>query len=58
MEIELAKLRPNPDQPRKTLNEEGLEDLARSIEEQGLLQPITVKEQGDSTYMVVAGERR
>jgi ParB family transcriptional regulator, chromosome partitioning protein len=58
MEIELVKLRPNPDQPRKIINEEGLEDLARSIEEQGLLQPITVKEQGDSTYMVVAGERR
>src|SRR3954451_8845585 len=58
MEIELTKLRPNPDQPRKTINEEGLEDLARSIEEQGLLQPITVKEQGDGTYMVVAGERR
>jgi ParB family chromosome partitioning protein len=58
MEIELTKLRPNPNQPRKTISEEGLEDLARSIAEQGLLQPIIVKEQGDSTYIVVAGERR
>ena len=58
MEIELAKLRPNPDQPRKVINEEGLENLAHSIEDQGLLQPISVKERDDGTYMVVAGERR
>ena len=44
MEIELTKLRPNPDQPRKIISEEGLEDLARSIEEQGLLQPIIAKD--------------
>jgi ParB family transcriptional regulator, chromosome partitioning protein len=58
MELDLSKLRPNPDQPRKVISDKGIEDLARSIEKQGLLQPITVKEQPDSTYMVVAGERR
>lgn len=58
MELDLSKLRPNPDQSRKVMSDEGLEDLARSIEKQGLLQPITVKEQSDGTYMVVAGERR
>jgi ParB family chromosome partitioning protein len=58
MEIDLARLRPNPDQPRKVNSEDGLQDLANSIREQGLLQPIIVKEQPDSTYMVVAGERR
>jgi ParB family chromosome partitioning protein len=58
MEIDLARLRPNPDQPRKVISEEGLQDLANSIRERGLLQPIMVKEQADNTYMVVAGERR
>jgi ParB family chromosome partitioning protein len=57
LELDLAKLKPNPDQPRKSFDEEGLRELASSIERHGLLQPITVQETGDG-YMIVSGERR
>ncbi len=56
-EIEVARIRPNPDQPRSQFGEEGIEELARSIAERGLLQPILVRPDGDG-YMIVAGERR
>lgn len=57
IEIDLEEVRPNPDQPRKTFNEESLGELASSIEKHGLIQPITVKRQEDH-YLLVAGERR
>lgn len=57
IEIDLGEIRPNPDQPRKSFNEEALEELASSIDKHGLIQPITVKRQDDH-YLLVAGERR
>ncbi|MGI6213252.1 MAG: ParB/RepB/Spo0J family partition protein [Christensenellales bacterium] len=56
-EAELAKIIFNPNQPRKYFGKEELEELAQSIREYGLLQPIIVQKRGDS-YIVVAGERR
>jgi ParB family transcriptional regulator, chromosome partitioning protein len=59
--IELDKIIPNPDQPRKTFDEEALNELAASIERHGLIQRITVKktETTDTEqYILVAGERR
>lgn len=56
-EIDITKIEPNKDQPRKNFNEDALEELADSIKEKGLLQPITVSPKGDH-YMIVMGERR
>ena len=50
----IASIFPNPDQPRKSFNQVDLEDLAASIKQNGLLQPIAVTKQG----MIIAGERR
>ena len=61
VEIDLDKLRPNPDQPRKRFSDESLEELANSIKQHGLINPITVKEdpeRGEEHYLIVAGERR
>ena len=57
MELNLSEGRPNPDQPRKTIGEEALAELAGSIQQHGLLQPITVKN-AEEGYFLVAGERR
>lgn len=57
-QIALDKITPNPDQPRRELNEDTLDNLTHSIEELGVIQPITLREQGDGTYMIIAGERR
>lgn len=56
-EIPLSKLRVNPYQPRKTFNEEKLKELAQSIKEHGVFQPIIVKK-SIKDYEIVAGERR
>lgn len=60
VEVNLSEIHPNPDQPRKTFDEEKLRELAHSIERQGLIQPITVKKHDASEggYLLVAGERR
>lgn len=58
VELELARLKPNPDQPRKTFTEASLDDLASSIARHGLLQPIIAEEDGSDGYIIVAGERR
>ena len=60
VEMSVSEIHPNPDQPRKTFDEEKLRELARSIERQGLLQPIIVqrREASDGGYLLVAGERR
>ncbi|MDY0117338.1 MAG: ParB/RepB/Spo0J family partition protein [Sulfurimonadaceae bacterium] len=57
MEISLKDIRPNPFQPRKTFDEVSLAELADSIKNNGLLQPIVVKEDMDG-YIIIAGERR
>lgn len=56
-EIPVAKVRPNPYQPRKHFDAESLSELAESIKTHGLLQPIVVKEDLDG-YILIAGERR
>ena len=59
VELRLETIRLNPDQPRKTFDETTLEELASSIEQHGLMQPITVKRIPDEDdYLLVAGERR
>lgn len=57
VEINLGDLDPNPDQPRKAFDEEAIQQLAGSIREQGVLQPLLVTPTG-SRYRIVAGERR
>jgi ParB family transcriptional regulator, chromosome partitioning protein len=56
-EIELALIKPNPAQPRVQFDEEALDELAESIRERGVLQPILLRPAGDE-YMIIAGERR
>jgi len=56
-EIAVAKIRPNPYQPRKHFDAESLAELSESIKTHGLLQPIVVKEDLDG-YILIAGERR
>ena len=57
-EIELAKIFANPDQPRRSFDEEAMQELADSIREHGVISPITLRDNGDGTYMIIAGERR
>ena len=57
-EIELSKIEPNPDQPRSVFEEEPLEELAVSIRNFGVIQPITLKEIDNDRYMIICGERR
>ena len=56
-EIELSRIRRNPNQPRTHFGEEALAELADSIRERGVLQPILLRPDGDS-FMIIAGERR
>lgn len=57
-EISIGDIDPNPDQPRRTFSEESIAQLAQSIREQGVLQPILVTHQNGGRYRIVAGERR
>lgn len=57
-EIEIDRIIPNPDQPRRTFDEESLSELAASIKELGVVQPLSVRDAGDGTYQIIAGERR
>lgn len=57
-EIEIDKISVNPNQPRREFDEEGLRELADSIHEIGIVQPITLRDNGDGTYLIIAGERR
>ncbi|MDR2102394.1 MAG: ParB/RepB/Spo0J family partition protein [Treponema sp.] len=56
--VALEKLRANPSQPRKYFDDETLRELADSIREHGIIQPIIAEDAGDGTYIIVAGERR
>lgn len=57
-EIRLDQIVANPDQPRRTFDEEALSELADSIREHGVISPITLRKGNDDTYMIIAGERR
>ena len=57
-EIPMGELDPNPDQPRRTFSAESISQLADSIREQGVLQPLLVAPAGSGRYMIIAGERR
>ena len=56
--LPLREIEPDPEQPRKTFDEQALGELAASIAEHGLLQPIAVRPHGVDRYLIVAGERR
>lgn len=57
-EVAVSDLQPNPEQPRRAFNEDTLRELADSIREKGVLQPILAEETADGRYIIVAGERR
>lgn len=56
--VDPSLLKPNPHQPRREFGEEALKELADSIREHGIIQPIIAEEAGDGTYFIIAGERR
>jgi ParB family chromosome partitioning protein len=56
-EIDVARIKPNPDQPRVVFDEAALDELAQSIRERGVLQPILLRPHGDD-FQIIAGERR
>ncbi len=60
LRVPVENLRPNPGQPRRAFGEDALEELAASVREKGIIQPIIVREipAGSGTYEIVAGERR
>lgn len=57
-EVDVMLIKPNPDQPRREFNEESLRELADSIAQIGIVQPITLRDTGDGFYTIIAGERR
>ena len=57
-DIPLEQISPNPDQPRRTFDEEALEELAVSIRELGIIQPLSLRKTGNDSYQIIAGERR
>lgn len=57
-EVELSMITANPDQPRRVFDEEGLQELATSIKQIGVIQPITLRQINEDTYQIIAGERR
>ena len=57
LEIDVSLIDVNPDQPRKVFNEEEIQGLAESIKENGLINPITLREK-DGKYQIISGERR
>ena len=57
-EVRMDDIRPNPDQPRREFDDDALQELANSIRQIGLVQPITLRDMGDGTYTIIAGERR
>tara|TARA_X000001036_G_scaffold57451_1_gene47212 strand:- start:609 stop:1442 length:834 start_codon:yes stop_codon:yes gene_type:complete len=56
--IDISKIYPNKKQPRKNFEEKEIRELSESIKNQGLIQPIVVREISDSMYEIIAGERR
>jgi len=58
VQLPVARIRPNPYQPRRAIDQDALSELASSMENAGLLQPIVVRKAGDDGYELIAGERR
>ncbi|MHA1200055.1 MAG: ParB/RepB/Spo0J family partition protein [Candidatus Heimdallarchaeaceae archaeon] len=58
VELPVEKIAPSPFQPRETFDKDAIEELAASIKEYDLLNPILVRKTGDDTYQIIAGERR
>lgn len=56
--VPIERISPNPDQPRKRFAQEELDDLAASIREKGVIQPLIVRARDDGSFEIVAGERR
>jgi ParB family chromosome partitioning protein len=56
--VAIEQISPNPYQPRKTFNDASIEELARSVKEHGIIQPLVVTKIGDNKYRLIAGERR
>ena len=56
--LPVYKIEPNPDQPRREFDPEALEDLAASIRQHGIIQPLTVRQGSNGYYQIIAGERR
>lgn len=57
-EIDINKIVANPNQPRREIDQESLQELADSIAQIGIIQPITLRQMEDGTYQIIAGERR
>jgi len=57
-EVEVENIRPNPYQPRQEFNDAALDELAASIEQLGIIQPITVRALGEGKFEIISGERR
>lgn len=57
-DIDLDQITPNPDQPRTSFDETALEELAASIRELGIIQPLSLRKVGPDNYQIIAGERR
>ncbi len=57
-EVPLEAISPNPDQPRTSFDPEALEELAASIAQLGIIQPLSLRKTGNDTYQIIAGERR
>lgn len=57
-QIEIDKIEPNPSQPRTAFDEEALRELADSIRQLGIIQPITVRRTAEDRYLIISGERR
>ncbi len=57
-EIAIDQIEPNPNQPRREFDEEALAELATSIREIGIIQPITLRQVADNKFQIIAGERR
>ena len=57
-EIDIDLISPNPDQPRRSFSDEGLDELAASIRELGIIQPLSLRDAADGGYQIIAGERR
>ena len=56
--LNINEVEPNRNQPRKNFNQKALEELAKSIEQNGIIQPILVRPMSDGSYQLIAGERR
>ena len=56
--VHIDDVRMNPDQPRKSFDEASLNELAQSVQRQGILQPLLVEEYAPGKYSIIAGERR